>query len=679
MKKFPIKIRFLILGILILSIGLFNGMMNIGFWVNKSKLTDTAERLIYHKIQLQQISYIFPNFIVLKNLVISPSDPSPEDQSIFFPKIMIRFSFWRFLTQSSFSLSYIELYNLKIFDDKSYSLTRNLTNQILEYIKQLPKNKMKLNVNNASLRLNQKDDQLHYLTLHCSLKTQEDSIISSGTLKKDYSFLSYRRGRKINYTFHGKPFQYTLKGLLTTDGFFIKSLEITKENVFMQLWGSASQGEWQLKGYSFLKNHPMKSRKQPSPKSPWLAHLNPLPSSSWANQDHNQLTDVRHYLLDIDSCFKIANDFIEIKQLNLSLNKIPIQLKGLLYLSTPLKFDVLLSIFPNPWEIKGLENIKQLDLSIQGTMNNKMISSVGTLDLFFTDHLSGRYPIHKIKFNFKELISYYSKYPHFALYLKEGTFLCCNDKPAHQLSLQNFKASVNWSNDKYKYIEYYSPFYDGFLTGRLGMETHHAPFQITTTASLANIDLNQLKELFPHFKRVNGRLDSLVYFTNYPTLDFRGRINLQKVQLNDPEFYHWLNKYVGFSTLKPLDIANLSSNFLVNPQSTQFHDIEMKSKEMDLQGDFSVDNNDLVQSQFSLGMAKNLINKFPNFKPLLKIIESNADSVKFDFELSGNVNTLNFQWSPSELKNKIEEKIPNFIQRRIERQIENLIENNLEK
>ena len=41
-----------------------------------------------------------------------------------------------------------------------------------------------------------------------------------------------------------------------------------------------------------------------------------------------------------------------------------------------------------------------------------------------------------------------------------------------------------------------------------------------------------------------------------------------------------------------------------------------------------------------------------------------------DFRLSGNVDTMNFQWAPAEVKKKIQTRIPNFSERKIERNID---------
>ena len=46
----------------------------------------------------------------------------------------------------------------------------------------------------------------------------------------------------------------------------------------------------------------------------------------------------------------------------------------------------------------------------------------------------------------------------------------------------------------------------------------------------------------------------------------------------------------------------------------------------------------------------------------------------FDFQLSGNLSTMNFQWLPSEVKEKIQMRIPDFVERMIERNVDALME-----
>ena len=91
-------------------------------------------------------------------------------------------------------------------------------------------------------------------------------------------------------------------------------------------------------------------------------------------------------------------------------------------------------------------------------------------------------------------------------------------------------------------------------------------------------------------------------------------------------------------------------------------------------GYYRLQENDLVSSKVSLELERNLLKSSAKFRPLLKLLGKDASNLKFDFQLSGTTNSLNFRWLESDFKQRLRDSIPDFIERQIEKKVEEILE-----
>jgi len=196
---------------------------------------------------------------------------------------------------------------------------------------------------------------------------------------------------------------------------------------------------------------------------------------------------------------------------------------------------------------------------------------------------------------------------------------------------------------------------------------------------LTDVDTDALEELAIHFAKFNGRMSSRMDFTNTPRLDLSGNLDIYDGQMTDLAFFDWLGDSFRLPDLKAIDFARATAKFSINGEHIRLRDIRLETGDVRIGGYFDVDDKNLVSSRLSLALSQELLRKSPKFRPILKIFEGDTSHLGFDFRLSGNMGTMNFQWLPSEVKRKIQSRIPDFIERKIERSVDEIIEDDPEE
>ena len=230
------------------------------------------------------------------------------------------------------------------------------------------------------------------------------------------------------------------------------------------------------------------------------------------------------------------------------------------------------------------------------------------------------------------------------------------------------------SNTQYQWVQFRAPFYEGWIQGRVGVNREKQPAQISSGIVLNHVNLNGLKSVLADLARVDGTLESQINFRGYPDYDLNGKVDIQEARFNDFEFIRQFADYFDLPSLQNVIFNRAISKFSVNKTAIRLYDVHLFANNVNVDGYFRLGRNDLVSSKFSLMLTRALMEASSHLKPLLKLVDKKIDPLKFDFQLSGQVDSLNFQWAQSELKKKIQDSLPSFIERIIERKIETAVD-----
>lgn len=639
MSRYHIKISkfWLAICILVLVIVFAAAAFNIILAVSKNKLISPIEKYFPLKITIGRIIYLPPNFIILKNTSFQEVAPSTENPPLFIPTICMKLSLWEIVIKRHLSVSDIYIYEPGINYYKFRLFLKDNFKQIMAFIHSLPKQGINLFIKKMKLDFAKEDTGFKYITADFALMIRGGSVSSSGSINKNM----------YGNTTAKFPLRYSFKAFLTQDGISVEKLELKRENFSSELKGSYTGGAFRLSGFAFM-NTLFKESGHPEP-----ANL---------------------FILDIDCRGNFTFPKLQIDRLKFSLNNNPVSLKGNIFLSGPILLDLVISSYLTYPKYGQAEDIKRIELKIKGALKENVFSSDGILNLDSVKKKEGGFPLERMEFGFNGLTFYFAQYPHLRMHLGDGNLFFQTDQNEYKISLKDLKAIFYLRNKKFKFVEFNSLFYDGFLKGRGRIDMSNWPPRVTSIARVRNVSANKLDGLLIHFSKFHGKLASFMHFSNFPHLFLKGGMVIEKGYLYNLEFFKWLADFFDLPALKKISFKKAASNFLVNEEGASLQEMRLESKDVNLNGYFSLGHNDLVSSKISLFFTRERLQKSAKFRPLLNLLGKDFNNLIFDFQLSGNLHRMNFQWLQSDFKRKIQASIPHFIERKIDRDMENIIE-----
>jgi hypothetical protein len=148
---------------------------------------------------------------------------------------------------------------------------------------------------------------------------------------------------------------------------------------------------------------------------------------------------------------------------------------------------------------------------------------------------------------------------------------------------------------------------------------------------------------------------------------------IRKGYIMNFEFFKWLADFFNLPSLKRVDFGRATTNFTVNEKGASLLKMRLESQDVNVKGYFGLGQDSMVSSKLFLSLSRRKLKESPKFTPVLRLVSPELNSLSFDFQLSGNLNTMNFQWLESTFKNELQDAIPGFIQRKIERTVEEAI------
>jgi len=649
--------------------------VNISLEIMRPKVVEFVNNKIPYKVSFGKIFYIVPNIFIVKDVVLSDRSDSSDSTPVLKTTLLARVSLTGLLPDRNFSLSEVMVFRPKMNYFRFCAFLRDNGEEILEIFSQFPLQDVKSSMRWAKMDLAQGDAKSpgHIITSF-AFKLKGDAVFGNGMIRQDqYRYDPEKKDAKPR-TYLGLPLSVNAECKLRGKKLFIEMVTLERKNLYAKLWGKCGDGLLTLNGFTFLNTIAKEKDFQDPSIADSIKWVKSFLSGLKKHKSRHDLLEKGIYILDIDSKIKLDFPVVEIEKLNFSLNNAPVNITGNILFYDPVGVNLKAAVYSPRTALENKDYFKKADLVIDGRLTDNAFTSDGFLNLSFTKRPDKRSSLEKLEIDFNKLALYLDKHSLLRVRLGNGKISCKTDSSSQRVALKDFEAAFNLQMDRFTFVEVYSPLYGGFLHGRVWIDTEETPLRVHARAKVRDVDANQLKGLAESFSKVEGGLSGKMNFESYPSPRLYGAITIENGKLKNLDFFHWLADTFNLPSVRTVNFKKGIADFFIATQETGLKNIRIRSPETKIDGSLSVKEGNLISSKLKLSLNRDLLQQSAKFRPFLRQLDENIDFLSFDFQLSGYVDAVNFQWLETDLKNEIQSMIPDFIERKIERNVDKALE-----
>lgn len=597
---------------------------NIILALYKNRIIQTLNNHFFRPVSVENIFYLPPNLIVLKGFSISENKIRQKILNI--PISCTPFSLSSLLLNRNFQITSAYSLGLNIDLNRFLSFTKENFTQILDFLTHLPNRDFRLIARGIAINSSGKNIYPDNAKADLNLKIDGTAISALGSAGKNL---------------------FSLQGSLAEKQINIDNFKLRGKDTNGQFRGKLSPSVVEFKGFVLMNN------------------LNP---EQWPG-----LKDV--LILDIDSRITMTSEQIKIERLNFSINNNPVRLTADIFLNKPLTCNLKFSSDFRGLDNKRAERLKNITLIAGITSHDdQTIRLDGSLNIDSPEQNKESLPLEKLKLDVKNALLGFKESSGLKMAASQIDLFSQTSANTYNINLENFSAEYARPDKDLQAVNFSAQLYDGTLQGRGQIKIRQFMPLISADIQVKDVSAEKLDGLLIHFSKVRGKLSSQMFFTNYPQLVLKGLAHIRDGSLNNFEFLKWLANLFDLPSLKKIEFSTASADFIADKEGAGMYNMDLNSTDVKIKGYFRLKESDMVSSKVFLSLRSSLLQKSPRFAVLLRLINAKQELIKFNFQLSGNLHGMNFQWLKSDFKDELQKAIPNFAKRGFEKKVEKVIE-----
>ncbi|MBF0570685.1 MAG: hypothetical protein HQL12_02315 [Candidatus Omnitrophica bacterium] len=603
------KWKYVILIILIISAMAAVFSSRINRWLPDYALSysNLIARQFQAKIYFGEAHYLFPNCIIFKNVkILNPEESPPMLQA---SRVIMKFP--SLLFSSPAPVNYIVMVNLSV----NYPVLKNYWahhgKKIYTRIKPLPEWNIRLFVPDGKIYLKG--------------PSPEDPI----AFKTDFS-LDQAHLNAHGFWTDKDRFDYELDGNIRDSGFDLDKLTLREGNSSLNLWGKLSGGNIDWKGYIFYE---------------------------------------KFYILDIDGHLKIERNDIILKGLSFSIDGDAVEASGHCLKQNLFQCDADITYRRVPPHIDPQKPLESINLNFHAQNTLQGLFLTGQSDLNFLSVLGHPPSLQKVHLDFENLKALIVNGDFLKLRIQHMQSIFSAQGNKYKISLSDLWASLNYSKPYRKNITLSSGILTGHCQGRIFLDTASFPWQIKSQGSFKGIDINLLSSTFSYLTGCHGLLSGSFMFQSFKNAGLTGDMAIHDGNFDTSSFQKWMAKVLQMPSLVHSPNTNLSCHFKIDRQSKMLDKLTLHSDDLDLNGFFNLDADDLVSSRISVRFSKKLLKESLVGREIISLVHG-AWTLPIEFSLSGNVHRMNFQWDNSPLKDKVRQHMFSYFEQVIDQRMD---------
>lgn len=663
-------------GIFIIAAAVLFFLFAINWYLagQKNRIEQEFSRQFKQKISIGGFKYFPPNYIILDNVSISPDGPARNNLSSFIKKVELTFSLGNLVNKRAFIITGFSLLRPDIhfpaipeinLIEYFFSICADIKQFIVALSPLVDQKISKFNIRQANLFFPGSLRPLTHISINSFDINKKGLIASKGAVNIEALSFDGAEPQNIN----SNSIDYDFNGRFGESGILIDGLKLKKADFYAKFWGSLDNEIVGLKGFAFFGNF---SDYLASGADKGIDLMGKLKNIVPHNQDSGViwLSSFGNFnIYNFDCSVKFDPSNITIDNLSFYLNNTPFFLNGnisfLQKTSINLKLYFYRSVSSNP-----LRERSKFQTQLKGELDKGKFS--GNIIFDYPFEVDNKIVNETINTDFKNLVLLLTKDKHIKISFKAADFYYMSRETSRRLNLRKFHALCSYKNKNFKFV-YGAVLYDGVMKGGGVIDTRSIPFKRFLEIGIKKVSVDRIVPALSYLSPFSGKLAAAVYVRNWPESNFSGKAFLNRGSVENLKFLGWFEQFFGSQMFKRIDFENLSMKFLINDKRSDFKAIKLEGKNINLAGDFSLHEKDLVSGKFFMSLSRDLLKDSEKFKPLLRIIGQDMPVIDFDFQLSGLSGAMNFKWLESDFKKRLEKTLPGFVERGIEKKVEEAI------
>lgn len=617
-QKYLIKLALFSLAALILIILVASIIFNLLLSSVKNTTEKNLGKIFNQEVLIEKIFFFPPNLVTIKKISISKIGSEKKSPPVLIEKVKCLFSPWMLIFKRDFVIAKMDIHSPSI----DYFFLRKNFAELVEAIRSLAqKQPLRIRVKSARLNLIQKEMPRRWIALDANLKIHPGrSIISSGLIDLENVFIM----------------GYNLRVLMTKEGFMIEALNLESSQFSSRLWGIYENNVLALNGTSSF--------------------------SKFSDLDIHDLACVIKFNLPT----------INIENASFSLKNVPFALKGSVSFAQSPMLNLKFASFPDQTEEIRLNNPKRFDMDISGILRKGKFN--GRVNLDFLRETRAGVRSEQVETIFKNLTFLTAQDEMIKMSFEEAAVAYTSGSNLYNIFLKDCSCLLHFEINLIKFVKLKSIIYDGFLEGEGNLRTNYMPFRASFDINITGVSADKLHNLLPYCSKTYGNLTSQIQYRNYPGLNLTGELFIKDGYLDNIIFFNWVKDFLEVPSLNRINFDKLFAKFIINDERASLEGMHLESKDVGLEGYFTLYENDLVSSKLSLSISKNLLMESVNVKRLFNYLAKDVPYLNFNFQLSGFFQAMNFKWLESDFKQELQDLLPRRIEQRLESEVEKIIE-----
>jgi len=641
-----------VLAALVLSLA-----VNAALFFMRDSLLSALDRFKPIEITAGPLVYVFPNTVVVKDIRVAGEKQEPV---LTLTNLLLSVDLWELMRTRKVKLSQLTIGHAFADQRSLWRLLRRYRRELIAVYYSMPHGDLNLNIQDLVLyQMTEGGKDYDKIVLSLKTSVQGERLEAKGTLSKSPADpVSRGAGRERQ-----SPTRTTIALTARIPPGHLEVEKVTLKNPFFHadLWGALQNEGFQFNGFFFFQHNPKDSG--PDGRFAKLSHFFMQKMDAFFRRNIPQEKYYDLYVLDMDGVIRGDEHGVILDRMKCSVNNVPTRISGRVRYEQQTTFDLEVLFLPGRMQKDIESDFQKTVLKLSGFLSGSNLHGGGSLDILFgeptedpDDNQGARAKILDLTLRPQGDI--------FQLGVGRLAVSLRTQQSLHSMLFRDLRGSMNTFRDM-TIVNLKSICYGGNLTGRTWINHAQSPAVINARAHLSEGNPQLMGDMLKHFSRFYGKLEGDMIFSNRPHMALTGTASIDNGYLKNLEFFNWMSETFSIPGLREVSYDRAKTDFRIEFKRTALDKIDIVSDDVLLRGHYRVGEGEMVSSRLSLGLSPAIIKESRKLAALLRDQQEKPQHW-FEFQASGNIDAMNFQWLPSELKTHLQKKIPDFIERRIE-------------